>query len=76
LMTDTNFGADKTGKMWHMTSSQSGEVAKQAHVQRLLLTHLPQDVPFEQLQQESQAAAGSGIKVLVAQKYLQLDLGE
>jgi len=75
LMSDTNFGADKTGKMWHMTSVQSGQVAKQAHVQRLLLTHLPQDVPFDQLQQEAQAAAGDGIEVLVAKKYLKLDLG-
>lgn len=74
LMTDTNFDAQKTGKIWHMTSAQSGEIAKQAQVNRLLLTHLPQDVPFEQLRQEAQAAAGSAVKVVVAQKFLQLDL--
>ncbi|ETY73898.1 hypothetical protein LFAB_10020 [Lactiplantibacillus fabifermentans T30PCM01] len=75
LMTDTNFGADKTGKMWHMTSSQSGEIAKAAHVKTLLLTHLPQDVAFDQLQHEAQVTAGDGVKVVVAQKYLQLKLG-
>ncbi|KRO09667.1 metallo-beta-lactamase [Lactiplantibacillus xiangfangensis] len=75
LMTDTNFGAAKTGKMWHMTSTQSGEIAKAAHAKRLLLTHLPQDVPFDQLRDEAQVAAGDGVQVIVAQKYLQLDLG-
>lgn len=75
LMTDTNFGADKTGKMWHMTSAQSGEIAKAAHAKTLLLTHLPQDVAFDQLQHEAQVAAGDGVKVVVAQKYLQLKLG-
>jgi len=74
LMTDTNFAADKQGKLWHMTSAQSGLIAKEAHVKRLLLTHLPQDVDFEQLRQEAQAAAGEGVRVVVAQKYLQLNL--
>lgn len=75
LMTDTNFAADKTGKMWHMTSAQSGKIAKDARVKKLLLTHLPQDVSFTQLQQEAQAAAGNDIQVTVAQKFLQLNLG-
>lgn len=74
LMTDTNFDADKTGKMWHMTSAQSGKIAKQAHVQKLLLTHLPQDISFDRLQQEAQTAAGPDIPVMVAQKFLQLNL--
>lgn len=74
LMTDTNFDAAKTGKLWHMTSAQSGKIAKQAHVQRLLLTHLPQDVSFDQLQQEAQVAAGPEVQVMVAQKYLQINL--
>ncbi|MCP6565539.1 MBL fold metallo-hydrolase, partial [Klebsiella pneumoniae] len=55
LMTDTNFATDKTGKMWHMTSAQSGKIAKDARVKKLLLTLLPQDVSFPQLQQEAQA---------------------
>ncbi|AVK63290.1 hypothetical protein C5Z26_03735 [Lactobacillus sp. CBA3606] len=74
LMTDTNFTADKTGKMWHMTTAQSGVVAKQAQVKQLLLTHLPQDVDAEQLRAEAQVTAGSEIPVVVAKKYLQLVL--
>ncbi|MFD1672462.1 MBL fold metallo-hydrolase [Agrilactobacillus yilanensis] len=67
LMTDTNFFADKTGQMWHMTSTQSGNLAQAAQVQRLLLTHLPQNGDLDALQAEA-AAQTNGIPVTYAQE--------
>ncbi|NLR10582.1 MULTISPECIES: MBL fold metallo-hydrolase [Lactobacillaceae] len=67
LLADTNFYADHQGTAWHLTSTQAGELAKQAGVQRLLLTHLPQTGSLEQLNEEAQAAAGSQIPVRVVQ---------
>ncbi|UQS81736.1 MBL fold metallo-hydrolase [Bombilactobacillus folatiphilus] len=57
LITDTNFGADKKGKIWHLTSSQSGQLAVDAHVKRLLISHLPQEYSIDQLTQETRARA-------------------
>ncbi|AMV59874.1 Metal-dependent hydrolase of the beta-lactamase superfamily I [Pediococcus damnosus] len=68
LMTDTNFYANKTGKKWHMTSTESGKLANQAHAKRLLLTHLPQTGNLEQLKQEAQDSAGTGVQVERAHK--------
>lgn len=72
LMTDTNFGANKTGKIWHMTSTQSGQLAKEAQVNHLLLTHLPQTLSLSELRQEAQNAAGSDVVVQVANRFLHL----
>ena len=47
LITDTNFQEDKTGRIWHMTTKQSGELAKAADVKRLMISHLPQKVNVE-----------------------------
>lgn len=54
LITDTNFPADKSGKLWHMTTEQSGKLAKAADVKRLLISHLPQKVDAETMLKESQ----------------------
>lgn len=67
LLADTNFYADHQGTAWHLTSTQAGELAKQAGVQQLLLTHLPQTGSLEQLNEEAQTAAGSQIPVRVVQ---------
>ncbi|PWG00616.1 MBL fold metallo-hydrolase [Levilactobacillus bambusae] len=75
LMTDTNFFADHVGQAWHMTSTQSGELAKRAQVDRLLLTHLPQNGNLDQLVTEAQTAAGT-IPVIRAEKYLEVNLSE
>ncbi len=65
LLADTNFYADHQGPAWHLTSTQAGQLAKQAGVNRLLLTHLPQTGDLAQLGDEAQAAAGSATKVSV-----------
>lgn len=73
LMTDTNFFADKTGRKWHMTSQESGALAKAAQVKQLLLTHLPQQGDLVQLQAQAQTAAGQ-LPVLLAEEGLHLKL--
>ncbi|MCP9313468.1 MBL fold metallo-hydrolase [Liquorilactobacillus satsumensis] len=66
LLTDTNFDAAKTGTKWHMTSLESGNLAKAAGVKQLVLSHLPQKIEFSKLQQEAQQAAGRQVIVEVA----------
>ncbi|UQS83272.1 MBL fold metallo-hydrolase [Bombilactobacillus thymidiniphilus] len=73
LITDTNFGAAKTGRIWHMTSTQSGYLAQQAHVRHLLLSHLPQEYPLELLEQEAKKEV-SGAMVRRARTGLSLIL--
>lgn len=58
LMTDTNFFNDKTGTKWHMTAGESGQLAADASVGHLLLTHLPQVGDLQQLRQQAQQTAG------------------
>jgi len=63
LLADTNFFADHQGPAWHLTSTQAGNLARQAGVKRLLLTHLPQTGDLTQLATEAQAAAGDATAV-------------
>ncbi|MCH5463154.1 MBL fold metallo-hydrolase [Lactobacillus sp. LC28-10] len=58
LMTDTNFFNDKVGTKWHMTAGESGQLAADAKVGQLLLTHLPQVGDLTALKQQAQDAAG------------------
>ncbi|WP_125981013.1 MBL fold metallo-hydrolase [Loigolactobacillus iwatensis] len=74
LITDTNFLQAKTGKIAHMTSAQSGLVAKTAGVEHLLISHLPQDTDLQQLLTETQAAAGNDCQVVRAEQGLQIKL--
>lgn len=74
LITDTNFLKRKTGTIMHMTTTQSGLLAKDAGVKNLLISHLPQAVDFNQLKKETETAAGPDIPVTVAQKDLELTL--
>ncbi|KRL38840.1 MBL fold metallo-hydrolase [Liquorilactobacillus uvarum] len=66
LMTDTNYSANKKGPKWHMTSVESGKLAKDAAVKKLILTHLPQKIDFNLLLDEARKEAGT-IEVEVAQ---------
>lgn len=72
LLADTNFYADKTGERWHLTSTEAGQLAQEAHVKRLYLTHLPQTGDLEQLAQEAQNSAGTGVKVMNVQRKLEI----
>ncbi|WP_225046984.1 MBL fold metallo-hydrolase [Lacticaseibacillus kribbianus] len=66
LMADTNFLAEHPAPMWHLTSTQAGQLAKDAGAAALLLTHLPQESDLAQLQREAQAAAGSVLVTLAS----------
>lgn len=74
LMTDTNFFADKTGQKWHMTSTESGQLAHDGHARRLLLTHLPAEGNLDRLKVEAQTTAGDDMQILVAQKHISVDI--
>ncbi|MBW1605397.1 MBL fold metallo-hydrolase [Lactobacillus sp. Sy-1] len=63
LITDTNFFADKKGLKWHMTSEESGQLAKEAHVKKLLLSHLPQKGDLDQLIVEAKLQVDSNCQV-------------
>ncbi|GHP14976.1 MBL fold metallo-hydrolase [Lentilactobacillus fungorum] len=69
LLADTNFFADKTGQKWHLTSTEAGQLAKDAQVKKLLLTHLPATGDLTQLEAEARTAAGM-IPTSVASKHL------
>ncbi len=57
-----------------MTSVEAGRLARQAHVSRLLLSHLPQTIPPEQLRQEAQAEAGTNVTVLLPSQGQSLEI--
>ncbi|KRM94103.1 beta-lactamase domain-containing protein [Lentilactobacillus senioris DSM 24302 = JCM 17472] len=67
LLADTNFFADHTGPAWHLTASEAGKIAAQAHVNQLLLTHLPAEGDLNLLRNQAQSVAGEGVKVETAQ---------
>lgn len=71
LIADTNFAADKSGRIWHMTSTQSASLAKDAKVKKLLLSHLPQEISLQQLKQEASVIYSDPI---LAEKGLEIDL--
>lgn len=74
LMTDTNFFADKTGQKWHMTSTESGKLAKDSAAKQLLITHLPANGDYNQLRAEVEKSAGVQIPVTVASRHLTIEV--
>lgn len=71
LMADTNFLADKPKPRWHMTAPEAGQLAKDANVHNLLLTHLPQTIDLSVLLQQAKEVAGN-IHVQLAEQGLTL----
>lgn len=57
LIADTNFLANKSGELWHLTSTQAAQLGLDSHVKTLLLSHLPQEASHQQLLAEAQATA-------------------
>ncbi|GLB47037.1 MBL fold metallo-hydrolase [Philodulcilactobacillus myokoensis] len=66
LLTDTNFYSNKTGQKWHMTSTESGFLAKRSNCKHLLISHLPQFGNLKQLLSETKESAGSHVNVEIA----------
>ncbi|KRL03004.1 MBL fold metallo-hydrolase [Liquorilactobacillus capillatus] len=67
LLTDTNYSNGKKEPKWHMTSTESGQLAKNAAVKKLILTHLPQKIAFDLLLKQAQKAATRAVKVELAE---------
>lgn len=65
LIADTNFFSDKTGPVWHMTSTEVGQLAKNASVPNLMISHLPQSNQLNKLKQETEQAAGEQVNVIL-----------
>jgi ribonuclease BN (tRNA processing enzyme) len=59
LLTDTNFFNDHVGTKWHLTAGESGQLAKDAGVAQLVLTHLPQQGDLDELVSQAQQTAGT-----------------
>ncbi|WP_283678907.1 MBL fold metallo-hydrolase [Lentilactobacillus sp. Marseille-Q4993] len=74
LMTDTNFFADKQGQKWHMTSAESGKLARDAKVKSLLMTHLPAKGDMNQLIYEAQRELPENVPVEVASTHLEIEI--
>ncbi|OJG97772.1 metallo-beta-lactamase [Enterococcus termitis] len=58
----------------HFTSKESGEIAKAAQVNKLVLTHLPQHGSLEELKAQAQKAAGDQVTVCLAEKNLEINI--
>lgn len=71
LLADTNLFHGQEGHKAHMTSYEVGAIAKEANVQKLILTHLPPSGEWEKLLEEAQTAAGD-VVVELAEKDLQI----
>lgn len=69
LLADVYFFKDKAKMPNHLSSVESGEIAAQANVKKLILTHLPQVGDLQVLREEAQEAAGN-IPVDLAQPHM------
>ncbi|MBS4460736.1 MBL fold metallo-hydrolase [Lactococcus petauri] len=68
LLADVYFFKDKVKMPNHLSSVEAGEIAAQANVKKLVLTHLPQVGDLQVLREEAQEAAGN-IPVDLAQPH-------
>lgn len=59
LLADVYFFKDKAKMPNHLSSVEAGEIAAQANVKKLILTHLPQVGDLQVLHEEAQEAAGN-----------------
>lgn len=69
LLADVYFFKDKAKMPNHLSSVEAGEIAVQANVKKLILTHLPQVGDLQVLREEAQEAAGN-IPVDLAQPHM------
>ena len=69
LLADVYFFKDKAKMPNHLSSVEAGEIAAQANVKKLILTHLPQVGDLHVLREEAQEAAGN-IPVDLAQPHM------
>ena len=74
LLADVYFFKDKAKMPNHLSSVEAGQIAQQAGVKKLILTHLPQFGDLQVLQAEAAQAAGSQVMVDLAEPRKKWDL--
>lgn len=67
------FFKDKAKMPNHLSSVEAGEIAAQANVKKLILTHLPQVGDLQVLREEAQEVAGN-IPVDLAQPHMKWNI--
>ncbi|KAF1301304.1 MULTISPECIES: MBL fold metallo-hydrolase [Enterococcus] len=67
FLADTYLFAGNEKHKAHFTSKESGEIAKQARVKKLVLTHLPQQGELKQLKAQAEEAADFQVSVELAE---------
>ncbi|MGT2926553.1 MBL fold metallo-hydrolase [Streptococcus cuniculipharyngis] len=83
FLADVYFFEGQENHPAHLTSKEAGQIARQAGVNRLVLTHLPQFAPrgmtgdhLEILRQQAQVYAGEHLVVDLAAPHQSWDLGD
>lgn len=66
FLADTYLFAGNERHKAHFTSKEAGDLAREAEVKKLVLTHLPQFGDLKQLKNEAQEAAGAKLEVELA----------
>lgn len=74
LVTDTYFLNGKEGHFAHLTAKETGLIAKEAQVKKVILSHLRQDIDLEKLKQQTIAEAGKEVLVELATLNLEINL--
>lgn len=73
FLADTYLFAGNEHHPAHFTAKESGEIAKAAHVKKLVLTHLPQTGSLTELKRQAEKAAPT-VPVVLAQKNLVIEV--
>lgn len=73
LLADTNFFNGMENHRVHMTATEVGRIAKEAHAKKLVLTHLPQVGDLELLKKQAIDEFGSE-EVILAAKDLEIEI--
>lgn len=68
LVTDTNFDSTKTAPKWHMTSEESGNLARKTGSETLILSHLPQQLDLDKIYEEAKLLKGDSNVKLATEK--------
>lgn len=74
LITDTYFLKGMEGHHAHLTSKETGLLAKEANVKKLVLSHLKQDVDLQELKRQTEEYHHHKIKTHLAQTLMEIEL--
>lgn len=66
LLADTNFYNDQPEPRWHLTTKEAAQLANQAQIKELILTHLPPFGDINKLKMATQKDVLPNVKVTVA----------